>query len=256
MPMALVLTLVLILRRFLVLLTAAPGAAALLACGLSPITFGASLQAPAPIPLAVRVAAIAPASDPFSWCWDAAAQAIGVSADLLRGIAETESRMRLTAHNPATDDYGLMQIHHKHLPALVPLGITKERLLAEPCTSIRVGAAVLQDLVARKGATWNAVGAYNAGCGRLQGAQCIAARERYVAQVYRHYRRHASRQPALSTIQAASRPSGSSAPPPTPSPRLRYIPAVSPPAPILAQTTPASPSVDDNEAVNDSPTRL
>jgi hypothetical protein len=39
--------------------------------------------------------------------------------------------------------------------------------------------------MARHGANWDAVGAYNAACTRLQPTDCAAARSRYAWQVYR-----------------------------------------------------------------------
>ena len=146
--------------------------------------------------LGQRVGAIAPTANPHSWCFAEAAAAIAVDSDLLRGIAKTESSMRVAAINDThfaatgTRDIGVMQINSGHLLALQSIGITEARLLSEPCTNIRVASALLSELIERHGSTWNAVGAFNAACVKLKGDACTKARSLYVSKVHRAFSAH------------------------------------------------------------------
>lgn len=99
-------------------------------------------------------------------CFDRAAQRWGLHGPLLRAIARAESGLRPGATHRNADgtvDYGLMQVNAVHLPRLAGQGIDADRLLADPCTNIDVGAGILADFTRRHGMTWRAVGAYNAG---------------------------------------------------------------------------------------------
>lgn len=124
-------------------------------------------------------------------CWREAAQAWGVSADLLYAIARVESDLSPQAVNRShvqrtgSYDIGLMQINSTHLPRLARHGIQESDLL-DPCTNMQVGAWILAHNIAQWGNSWEAVGAYNASCTRLQGAECRRARSAYAWRVYRH----------------------------------------------------------------------
>lgn len=128
---------------------------------------------------------------PAHACWEQAARHYGVPAPLLYAIAEVESSLNPAAindsHRSRTGSYdiGLMQINSRHLGRLAGLGI-READLYQPCINIHIGAWLLADLFSRLGASWEAVGAYNAACTHLRGSACQQARARYAWKVYRH----------------------------------------------------------------------
>lgn len=130
------------------------------------------------------------AGTPAWACWDQVARRHGIPADLLHAIAAVESDLNSKAvnrshfHRTRSIDIGLMQINSRHLPELASRGIT-EASLFEPCTNLDVGARLLADLFARKGLSWDSVGAYNAACTELKGEACTQARARYAWKVYR-----------------------------------------------------------------------
>jgi soluble lytic murein transglycosylase-like protein len=100
---------------------------------------------------------------PWMACFDTAAQHHGVSAEVLKAIAEQESSMRPHARNQNTDgshDLGLMQINSLWFEELARRGVSMAQLL-DPCTNIHAGAWILSKQIERFGNTWRAVGAYH-----------------------------------------------------------------------------------------------
>lgn len=145
-------------------------------------------------------------------CWDAVARRHGVPADLLYAVAKVESDLNPKAvnrshfHRTRSMDLGLMQINSRHLPKLARYGIT-EASLFDPCTNLDVGAWLLADLFARKGLSWDSVGAYNAACTELKGEACTQARARYAWKVYRQLpgnKQTAQRNPAPRRTEPAA----------------------------------------------------
>lgn len=100
-------------------------------------------------------------------CWADAAERYNVPIDLLYSIARVETGNKGNLVSPknknGTYDIGLMQINSMHLPRLQKHGITEDKLLADPCLNLHVGASILSDAISRLGYTWMAIGAYNAG---------------------------------------------------------------------------------------------
>jgi soluble lytic murein transglycosylase-like protein len=78
-----------------------------------------------------------------------------------------------------------MQINSGWLPTLARYGIDEQRLSQDACASVMVGAWILAMNRQKLGSSWEAVGAYNAGCRNLSRAQCQALRQRYVLKVAR-----------------------------------------------------------------------
>ncbi|KVV40919.1 lytic transglycosylase [Burkholderia territorii] len=97
-------------------------------------------------------------------CLDDAARYFGVDTALVHAIAFHESNMRANAVNKNQDgsvDIGLMQINSRWIPTLAARGIPSESLW-NPCVNGYVGTWILKSNIDRLGATWKAVGAYNA----------------------------------------------------------------------------------------------
>jgi soluble lytic murein transglycosylase-like protein len=126
---------------------------------------------------------------PSHACWQDAAARYGIDARLLQAIAQQESSLNARAVNRShalhtgTIDIGLMQINSRWLPALQEHGI-RETDLFDPCTNLQVGAWILAQNFRRHGVTWEAVGAYHAGCTALPPPDCTAIRTRYALAVY------------------------------------------------------------------------
>lgn len=120
-------------------------------------------------------------------CWQEVGSRYDIEPELLQAIAVVESGNRIDALNTSNSDgsrdIGLMQINSSHLPRLLKLGITEQRLLSEPCLSIEVGASILAEFIQRFGYNWTAVGSYNAGVG--PGREAL--RLRYAEKIWARY---------------------------------------------------------------------
>ena len=138
-------------------------------------------------------------------CWEQAASRFGIAKELLYAVARTESSLDAQAVNRShmqrttSYDIGLMQINSRHLARLASMGIAEDDLL-DACVNLEVGAWLLADLFDRHGASWNAVGAYNAACTQLKGQDCARARATYAWKVYRHL-------PTATSVTAPAAPS-------------------------------------------------
>lgn len=116
-------------------------------------------------------------------CWYEAAAKYQVSPVLLYTIAMVESGNNAKAINKnknGTEDIGLMQINSSHLPWLEKYGITREKLLNDPCLNVHVGAYILAENIYRHGYTWKAIGAYNAKSPEKQARYAMKVWEMYL----------------------------------------------------------------------------
>lgn len=119
-------------------------------------------------------------------CWSEASARYNVEPILLKSLAWQESRGNPRAVGPKLKSgdraLGLMQINTVHLPLLRQYGIDQSNLF-DPCTSVMLGAWVLADCIAKKGAVWAAVACYYAG----PNARITTDQVNYVQAVQRHY---------------------------------------------------------------------
>jgi soluble lytic murein transglycosylase-like protein len=126
-------------------------------------------------------------SNVYAECFSEAGEKYKIDPLLLRAIAQVESSMNPQAINDnrnGSQDIGIMQINSSHLTRLGKSGITREKLLADACLSVMVGAEILAGFILRFGYTWRAVGAYNAG----SGGDRDSLRKRYAIKVINEYR--------------------------------------------------------------------
>jgi soluble lytic murein transglycosylase-like protein len=113
----------------------------------------------------ICVLAVFLATDSFAFCFSEAAQRYHVDANLLMAIAKVESNNSPNALNTNKNgsvDVGLMQINSQHFKSLEQFNIT-EKSIMNHCVNVHVGAWILARAIKEHGATWKAVGAYNAG---------------------------------------------------------------------------------------------
>lgn len=126
-----------------------------------------------------------------AFCFEQAGREYNVNPKLLAAIAQVESSMRHDVLNEThfertkSIDIGLMQINSGALKQLAKEGITKEMLLRDPCTNVRVGARILAEKFKKEGPGWEGVGAYNAACVQLKGDACRQARATYTSKVWK-----------------------------------------------------------------------
>lgn len=131
--------------------------------------------------IAIAVPAVANAT-----CWEAASQSNGIPVDVLKAVAKTESNFNPKAVNKnsnGTYDIGMMQINSGWLPKLEAYGVT-ELSLYDACTNLKVGAWILSNNAKKLGWNWNAIGAYNVGCAKLDAAECDRRRSQYAWKVH------------------------------------------------------------------------
>jgi len=146
-------------------------------------------------------------------CWQQAADRIKVSPQLLVAIGKVESNLNPLAvnrsHIKRTGSYGigLMQVESSNLADLAKQGITESHLY-DPCTNVMAGASILGEKIARFGLTWEAIGAYNASCTVLKGADCRRARSVYAWKVYRALAKASPQLPSVRAMGVPARPRG------------------------------------------------
>ncbi|NIF23907.1 lytic transglycosylase domain-containing protein [Candidatus Pantoea multigeneris] len=120
-----------------------------------------------------------------------------IDPDYIRAIAWQESRYNPAAKNYNRDskgqvtstDYGLMQINNRTLAGFrkeYPQ-LSTDKLLAQPCLNIFVGAMVLRRNFNQYGTGWLAVGMYNAGVKNRQ--ETIANRYAYAMKIDAIYKK-------------------------------------------------------------------
>ncbi|MGJ0637229.1 lytic transglycosylase domain-containing protein [Xenorhabdus bovienii] len=126
-----------------------------------------------------------------AFCFLSAGQTYEIDPLLLISIANVESSMNpkaigLNKKNGVvkTEDLGLMQINTSWLPKLgKSFGITREKLLNDPCQNVYVGAYILANNISSNGVNWESIGAYNAGFKKANNE----FRLKYAKKVYNNY---------------------------------------------------------------------
>ncbi|WP_215844999.1 lytic transglycosylase domain-containing protein [Candidatus Pantoea bituminis] len=129
-------------------------------------------------------------------CFIKAGEWYSIDPDYLRAIAWQESRYNPAAVNtnrsksgkPGSSDYGIMQINSVTMRGLQKEypGLSKEKLLSDPCLNIYIGAMLLRRNFNQYGTTWLAVGMYNAGMKNIP--VTIKTRYNYAMLIDGHYK--------------------------------------------------------------------
>ena len=120
-------------------------------------------------------------------CFKRVGDAFSISPQLLKAIALKESHFNLQAVNRAnsnhTEDVCMMQVNSVHFARLKTLGVSRKRLLNDPCVCVASGAWVLHGLFRHYGRSWDTVGMYNTG----PAPERRQLRQRYAADIRRIY---------------------------------------------------------------------
>ena len=119
----------------------------------------------------------------FAHCYKEAGSRYGIDPLMLKAIAITESSVRPNIES-LTQEIGLMGINRSWLPILSKRYGLSEQDVWQPCTNVQVGAWILASNYRQFGKNWNAVGAYNAACKKLNSVECKRTRLRYSQKVY------------------------------------------------------------------------
>lgn len=120
-------------------------------------------------------------------CFDVAERESGIPTPVLRAIVAEESSFNPQAvhvNKDGSKDIGYIQVNTSHLAGLGKYGIT-EQSLKDACTNLRVGAWILSQEVARLGWSWEAIGAFNVGCKKLDAKTCSQRRSEYAWRIHR-----------------------------------------------------------------------
>lgn len=134
----------------------------------------------------ITAAAIAAPVMANATCWEAASEGYGIPEKVLKAVAKTESGFNVNAVNRnknGSHDIGIMQINSAWMPTLEKYGINEESL-KDACTNVKVGAWILSNNAKKLGWNWNAIGAYNVGCAKLDAAECDRRRSRYAWKIH------------------------------------------------------------------------
>jgi len=127
-------------------------------------------------------------------CFRVVGERFHIQPLLLRAIAHKESHLYNAVVNSAnrnhTEDVCMMGINSSHYGELKRFGITRQRLLNEPCVCIAAGAWVLNGFFTHYGRSWDTVGMYNTG----PNPKLKNLREHYAADIRRIYRDMAAKE--------------------------------------------------------------
>jgi soluble lytic murein transglycosylase-like protein len=129
----------------------------------------------------------------LAFCYDAAGAKYHIDPLLIKSLAKRESNFNPKAINQnkgknnkvISTDYGLMQINSTHIPALISIGVikNKDELLNNPCLNVQIGSWILAKHLKQCGVNWMCLGSYNAGFHKNNGER----RMDYAKKIYKIY---------------------------------------------------------------------